>query len=122
MSAVATSERQAVAAAARDYFEGWVDGDVERMRKALHPALAKRHLDEAEGADLRTTTAERMFELTSRGEGRVDGLDRTLDVDVVDLYRNIASVVVRSAVYHEYLQLVRTSDGWKIVNALWQSR
>ena len=29
---------------------------------------------------------------------------------------------MRSAVYHEYLQLVRTDDGWKIANALWQLR
>ena len=28
--------------------------------------------------------------------------------------------VLRSAVYRDYLQLVRTSAGWKIANALWQ--
>jgi len=33
---------------------------------------------------------------------------------------DIASVTVRSAVYHEYLQLVRTPEGWKIANALWR--
>ena len=27
---------------------------------------------------------------------------------------NIATVVVSSGVYHEYLHLVRTRDGWKI--------
>jgi hypothetical protein len=32
----------------------------------------------------------------------------------------IANVTVRSAVYVEYLQLVRTQDGWRIVNALWR--
>jgi hypothetical protein len=119
---VATSERVAVEQVALDYFEGWFDGDVTRIRRALHPELAKRFLEEAGGAELRTTTAERMFELTAQGAGREDGLDRTLEVDVLDVYRNIANVVVRSAVYHEYLQLVRTNDGWKIVNALWQKR
>jgi hypothetical protein len=29
-------------------------------------------------------------------------------------------VTVRAAVYHELLHLVRTSDGWKIANALWE--
>jgi hypothetical protein len=29
-------------------------------------------------------------------------------------------VTIRCAVYVEYLQLVRTREGWKIVNALWQ--
>jgi hypothetical protein len=41
-------------------------------------------------------------------------------VEVVDVYDTIAAVVVRSAVYREYLHLVRTSAGWKIANALWQ--
>jgi hypothetical protein len=27
---------------------------------------------------------------------------------------------VRSAVYREYLHLVRTNEGWKIANALWR--
>jgi hypothetical protein len=27
---------------------------------------------------------------------------------------------VRSPIYHEYLHVVRTSQGWKIANALWQ--
>jgi hypothetical protein len=35
------------------------------------------------------------------------------------VYGSIASVVVRSPVYREYLHLVRTDDGWKILNALW---
>jgi hypothetical protein len=32
----------------------------------------------------------------------------------------LANVTVRSVVYTEYLHLARTSDGWKIVNDLWQ--
>jgi hypothetical protein len=32
----------------------------------------------------------------------------------------IANVTVHSTVYIEYVQLVRTRHGWKIVNALWQ--
>ena len=40
-------------------------------------------------------------------------------VEVVESYDRIATVVVRSDVYREYLHLARTRDGWKIVNALW---
>ena len=53
-------------------------------------------------------------------EALLDAADRTLDVEVEDLYGDIASVTVRSAVYREYLHLVRTSAGWKIANALWR--
>ncbi len=106
-----------------DYFEGWFDGDAERMQRALHRGLAKRSLGQVDrdSAELRTVTMDQMVAWTAEGEGKaVDpGGDRRIDVDVVDLYGNIATVVVRSAVYREYLHLVQTDDRWKIVNALW---
>jgi Putative lumazine-binding len=106
-----------VEAAARDYFEGWYDANADRMRRALHPELAKR-TQEADGS-VRTTTRDRMLELTAAGEGRADGIDRMLEISVLDVHDGIATAVVRSAVYREYLHLVRTTEGWRIVNALW---
>jgi hypothetical protein len=32
----------------------------------------------------------------------------------------IANTTVRSAVDREYVQLVQTAEGWKIVNTLWE--
>jgi hypothetical protein len=105
-----------------DYFEGWYDGDVERMDRALHPELVKRWPGTDHGATLGITTKERMLELTAQGAGAEDGVDRRLEVDVVDVREDIASVIVRAAVYHEYLHVVRTPGGWKIANALWRPR
>jgi hypothetical protein len=34
-------DKDAVVATVKDYFEGWFDGDAERMERALHPGLAK---------------------------------------------------------------------------------
>jgi Putative lumazine-binding len=116
-------DRAAVLTTALDYFEGWFDGDAERMDRALHPALAKRSLRQVdpESPELRTLGKDRMVALTAEGEGKSEdpGADRRIDVEVVDLHGNTASVVVRSPVYREYLHLVRTEDGWRIVNALW---
>jgi ketosteroid isomerase-like protein len=106
----------AIVATAHDYFEAWFDADQARMERALHPNLVKRR----GGEELTVTTKERVLELTGRGEGKEDGVDRTLEVEVHDVYGDIATATVRSAVYHEYLHLVRTRDGWKIANALWQ--
>jgi hypothetical protein len=117
------AERAAIVATARDYFEGWFDGDAERMERALHPALAKRSLRQVEPADpqLRSVTKEQMVAWTAQGEGKTHdpAAGRRIDVELVDLHGNIASAVVRSDVYREYLHLVRTDEGWKIVNALW---
>ena len=115
-SPTTSSDAAAVVAAALDYFEGWFDGDEARMERALHPNFVKRRA----GDELGITTKERMLELTRGGDGKQDAADRTLDVEVEDLYGDIASVTVRSAVYREYLHLVRTSAGWKIANALWR--
>jgi Putative lumazine-binding len=118
-----SSDEAAVVAAALDYFESWFEGDATRMDRVLHPGLAKRSLRQVEpdSAELRSLTKERMVELTADGEGKGEdpGGERRIDVEVVDLYGNIASVVVRSGIYREYLHLVRTDEGWKIVNALW---
>ena len=111
------TEHELIAQAARDYFEGWFDGDVSRMQKALHPNLVKRKA----GEELGITTKERMLELTRLGDGKAEA-DRRLDIEVHDVYGNIASVTVRSAPYHEYVHLVRTRDGWKIANALYESK
>jgi hypothetical protein len=113
-----TGDRQQLVDAALDYFDGWFDGDADRMRRALHPALVKR-APIPEGA-LDETTAAEMVDATVRGVGRTRDLpDRAIEVDVVEVYGDIANVVVRSAVYREYLQLVRDVDGWRIVNTLW---
>jgi hypothetical protein len=110
------TERAAVMQAALDYFEGWFDGDVDRMARALHPDLVKRQA----GDELGITAKQRMLELTAAGAGAADGADRRLEVDVLEVHGDIAPAIVRSAVYREYLHLVRTSDGWQIANALWR--
>ena len=114
------SEHAAIEQACLDYFEGWFEGDAARMERALHPELAKRSLD-GDAESVKHITAAQMIDATARGGGRAYDLpDRGIDVEVHEVYGNIANVTVQSAVYREYVQLARTSDGWKIVNTLWQ--
>ncbi len=110
------SETDAIRQTVLDYFEGWFEGDAARMERALHPELAKRQ----SGEELGITTKQRMVELTEAGAGREDARDGRIDIEVEDVYKDGASVTVRTATYHEYLHLVRTADGWRIANALWQ--
>jgi hypothetical protein len=111
-----------IIATVHDYFDGWFDAEPDRMDRALHPGLAKRSLRQVDPdvSELRSVTKEQMLEWTTNGEGRREAPeDRGIEVDVLDVHGNIATVVVRSAVYREYLHLVRTDEDWKIVNALW---
>ena len=118
-----TTDEAAVVACTLDYFQAWFEGDGERMDRVLHAGLAKRSLRQVDPAsdELRSVTKEQMVAWTAEGEGKSlnAGGEREIHVEVVDLYGNIASVVVRSSVYREYLHLVRTDDGWRIANALW---
>ena len=106
---------RAIERAVLDYFEGWYDGDVERMRRALHPELVKRR----GGEQLGVTSAEQMIAWTAEGKGHADGADRRIEVEIADVHDGIATAIVRSAPYREYVHLVRTHAGWKIANALW---
>ena len=110
------TEQELIAQAVLDYYEGWFDGDAGRMDRALHPNLVKRRA----GEELGITTKERMLELTRRGEGKADAVDRRVDVKVVEIYDDIATAVAHTTPYHEYVHLVRTGEGWKIANVLWR--
>jgi Putative lumazine-binding len=114
------NDERAVVATALDYFEGWYDADLDRVDRALHPQLIKRWAVQAGGEHPSTTTKEMMLDYVRRGGGADDKTDDPIEVDVVDIHHDIATVVVRSAQYREYLHLLRTPDGWRIVNAFWQ--
>jgi Putative lumazine-binding len=127
------ADRREIEAVVHDYYEGWYEGDTERMRRAVHPALAKRapiaairsFRPDIEGDpdSFDEDTAQSMIDATARGVGKSRAgspEERAIDVVVEDVYGWVASVTVRSPIYHEYLHLARTSEGWRIVNALWQ--
>jgi hypothetical protein len=113
----------AIRACILDYFEGWFDGDSQRMDRALHPGLAKHAIgqDRDRTDRLDVTTRDEMVDLTARGIGRQrDVPDRAIQIDIAAVSGNIASVVVHSAVYVEFVLLARLADGWRITGALWR--
>lgn len=105
-----------------DYFEGWFDGDAVRMDRALHPGVAKHSLgqDPSRSEDLDLTTKDEMVEATRQGKGRLRDLpDRAIRMEILSVSGDIANAIVHSAVYVEYVLLVRTGDGWRITGTLW---
>ena len=117
----------AITAVARDYIEGWLDGDEARMRRCLHPELVKRTIyrDPATG-DWRLghpADAEMMVGWTRAGEGRTAvAEERTFEITIDHVFRHIAAVRVQSAPYMDYLHVAKLDDRWFIANALWELR
>ena len=114
-----TADIAAVARVATEYFQSWFAGDGERMRACLHPALAKRTLERpgSKSVTLHEDPAEQLVIDTASGEGK--GFDPSQEVIVLDVFRDIATVKVRSAPFVEYLHLARLDNRWLIVNALY---
>jgi hypothetical protein len=118
------SDLAAIREAAMDYAQGWYEGDVERIRRCLHPELAKRRIirDPETGEErLRQVSQELLVDLTRQGGGSETPVDkRSYDVVILDVVGDIASVRVDSYHYVDYLHLARSGGKWLLVNVLYQ--
>jgi hypothetical protein len=118
---------EAITAVARDYIEGWLDGDEERMRHCLHPDLVKRRPRQDPGRGEwhlgPVADAEMMVGWTRDGGGRTTvAEERAFEITIEDVFRHIASVKVLSHPYMDYLHIAKIGDQWFIVNVLWEPR
>jgi hypothetical protein len=97
---------------------------VERIRRCLHPELAKRRIirDPETGEErLRQVSQELLVDLTRQGGGSETPVDkRSYDVVILDVVGDIASVRVDSYHYVDYLHLARSGGKWLLVNVLYQ--
>jgi putative lumazine-binding protein len=117
--AISPEDREKILGSARDYIEGWLDGDAERMARCLHPALVKRESIEADPS-AETATRDQMIEATAAGRGKK--YERPYDVAILDAFGDIATVSVLSSAYMDYLHVARTGTEWLLLNVLWQRR
>lgn len=115
-------DKTAIRQAALDYIEGWYQADAARMDRALHKELVKRLIMSAGGTEqFSSLTKAQMVEATQKGGGKKRPADTwNIKVEILDVYRDIASVRTECADYIDYLQLAKSEGQWKIVNVLWQ--
>lgn len=114
---------ESIEQAARDYIEGWYTADSERLRKCLHPDLAKRTVDydpEQRSSSLRQIDITKLINSTAGTRVPLDS--RIHEITILDTYRNIASVKVISFPFVDYLHIARFDHRWLIVNVIWESR
>jgi peroxiredoxin len=118
-ASIEPATRAAIVRASLDYVEGWYLGDAARLRRALHPALAKRKLttDERGQARLREITAQGLLDgVKVRGLGP----GQSVDVTVFDVHKHMATVKIVSPLFVDYAQLVLWNGEWKITNVVWE--
>jgi hypothetical protein len=93
------------------------------MERALHPGLAKRIQAPDGSGELVVTdmSARELIDRTAAGTGMADPTRRH-DVRVLDVFGRAASVRVDATDWVDYLHLIQTATGWKIINVLWEWR
>jgi hypothetical protein len=118
-------QEAAIRAAAFDYGEGWYEGDVERMRRCLHPHLAKRQLltdPETGKISLEHYTKEDMVRFTQQGLGKQVPREKLYyKIEITEVFQEVAIVRCESALYVDFLQLVNEGDRWLIINVLYST-
>lgn len=123
MATEETPDEISIRHTALDYAEGWYEGDVVRMGRALHSNLAKRQLK------LDSETGERVFEhftkedmvrFTEEGGGADVPRDSLhYKIDIMEVLQEVAMVRCETARYVDFLQLAKSDGRWLIVNVLY---
>jgi Putative lumazine-binding len=110
--------RHAIVEAVLDYYEGWFDGDAVRMERALHPELVKRSIEKDDAIE--TISARWMIDAAAKRTGRKrEDSERDVHVTVDHVHGPTATAHAAGGPYVDYVQLVHTASGWKILNVLW---
>jgi len=122
-ASISREQLQAIEQAARDYYEGWFEGDPDRMASSLHPGLAKRNIDEPDRTDSPLDENDWQSMVDGAREGRGTKHRGTpFEVSILDATPNMASVRVEGGPYIDLLHVGRFGDTWRIVNVLWEPR
>jgi putative lumazine-binding protein len=119
----------AIVQSIKDYAGGWYDGDAKRMRRCLHPNLVKQTI--VPGSQPGSWKLSRPNSYDSMVKGTLAGGDssevptpqRRYQIDVLDVFRHVATARCISPLYVDYLHLAKFGDKrWLIVNAMWELR
>lgn len=118
-------EKGAIEQAALDYIDGFLEGNVERMTKAVHPELNKvtfyTYPKMNKGA-FHKMGSSMLIGYTAAKAGLLDKDKRNISVKILDVMDGLASVEVTSAKLYDYLHLAKINGQWKIINVLWKSK
>ncbi|MBZ0235442.1 MAG: nuclear transport factor 2 family protein [Deltaproteobacteria bacterium] len=115
-------DAKAIEQTARDYIEGWYEGNPERMARAVHPELQKRIvITEAGVSRIENMGASKLVANVRAGGGtKTPAAKQKKEVTILDRYENAASVKVVASDWVDYLHVARVDGRWVIVNVLWE--
>lgn len=117
-----TTSTESITKTVLDYAEGYYSGDSGRMQEALHPDLNKVRIAKISGVSdvfLTYSTVSSLIKLTELKLGYLNEKDRIINIDILSHDEKVACVKVSTTHFSDFLNLVKTNNGWKIINVLW---
>jgi hypothetical protein len=120
--ATMVQDERAVVAAARDYMEGALTADADRMARGVHPELTKVLVNtypQTGRQYLSYNTSTLLVEWTRGAAEQMVDVDKSVDVTVFDIGHNLAAARAIGQNWYDFLQLAKINGQWRIVNVLW---
>ena len=120
--AIPTAEQAAIVATALDYGDGFYSGAPERMERALHPDLNKvtvQALAQTGRYIVGYSTYSGLIEMTRAKVALLAPEKRKIQGSALSMVGDIALARVTSAMFNDFLTMVKVDGLWKIVNVIW---
>lgn len=122
---VDAATRASIQATCFDYVDGQLEGNPDRVARALHSDLAKRKVageTPGERRELRRMTKEELVELTRQGALKTPRAQWDRSCYVLDVAGNVAVARAETPWFVDFLHMGKFGDRWVIVNAMWYSK
>jgi len=118
------SEETAIVSVARNYMNAYYTGDAVRMERALHPDFHKRTLRTAGDAkvrEIKEDNVQSMLEGVRSGSGtKIPENERVQKIQVLDIYRDAATVKVTTGRWIDYMLITRQNGEWRVLDVILQ--
>ena len=121
-SASTSHEKAGITTVAQNYMDAYYTADAARMQKTLHPDFHKRTLKTVNGhTEIGEDTVESMVEGVRLGTGKeIPVADRVKKIEVLDVYRDAASVKVVTGRWVDYMHLSKSNGEWRVLDVVLQ--
>lgn len=119
--AASQEDIEAVTRAARDYIDGFTQGDVDRHARAYHPECIKRRYltDEESGVEgIQLVTPRMMSDYAAIGA--IPDCEAEIIVDAIS--EGMASVRIYSCQWVDFLHIVKARGAWGLFHVTWHDR
>jgi hypothetical protein len=117
-----SDETRAITAVTQNYMNAYYTADPVLMQRSLHPDFHKRTLRTVNGQTRITEdTVQSMVEGVALGTGKdIPRNERVKSIQVLDLYRDAASVKVVTGRWIDYMHLSKLNGEWRVLDVVLQ--